>query len=93
MIDGRMKEVSFENCLVKIDETEFNYDAYFTNVIKNQNPLFHNSYKWDYRPELNSPLIDAGVSNLPYNMDIRGRMDSLRTAPYDIGAYEYYPIE
>ncbi|MBX7241771.1 MAG: right-handed parallel beta-helix repeat-containing protein [Bacteroidia bacterium] len=93
MIDGRTKEVNLENCLVKIDETEFNYDAYFTNVIKNQNPLFHNSYKWDYRPELSSPLINAGISNLPYNTDIRGRMDSMRTAPYDIGAYEYYPIE
>ncbi len=93
MIDGKMKEVTVENCLLKIDESEFNYDTYFTNVIKNQNPLFHNAYKWDYRPESGSPLIDAGISNLSYNTDIRGRMDSVRTPPYDIGAYEYFPIE
>lgn len=103
LLDGGIKEVSFENCLVKLDRTELNYDAYYTNVLENIDPLYYSpSDKGDVRPKEGSPLIDAGKSdNLPYMTDVRGRLDSIRYtigAPnilgkYDIGAYEYYPIK
>lgn len=103
LLEGGVKEVNFENSLVKLDRTELNYDAYYTNVLENIDPLFYQpSERGDVRPKEGSPLIDAGKSdNLPYMTDVRGRLDSIRYtigAPgvlgkYDIGAYEYYPIE
>ncbi|MFN0202681.1 MAG: choice-of-anchor Q domain-containing protein [Bacteroidia bacterium] len=89
-------EINLENCLVKIDTENHNdYIAkYFTNVLINENPQFNNTSKKDYRPKENSPLRDKGTSNpLPYTFDIRGRADSARTVPYDIGAYEYFKID
>ncbi len=103
LLDGGIKDVVFQNSLVKLDKTELNYDLYYNNVIENIDPLFYSpSERGDVRPKEGSPLIDAGKSdNLPYTTDVRGRFDSIRytlgvpgaLGKYDIGAYEYYPIE
>jgi hypothetical protein len=97
LLEGGNKQVVCDHSFVKIDDAEYNYDAYFQSVSKNQDVRYNDPYKFDFRPKLGSPLINAGTETfdntpLPYNWDIRGRADSARTAPYDVGAYEYFEI-
>ena len=57
----------------------------------------HDFFMRDYRLREGSPAIDAGLDfpqgSSGYEDDFRGRMDSLRTSPFDIGAYEYFPLD
>ncbi|MEZ4687798.1 MAG: choice-of-anchor Q domain-containing protein [Bacteroidia bacterium] len=93
----RAHEVRFENCLVRTStdaDREYDYEPYFFDVIQNLDPLFHNSREFDYRPEENSPLIDAGKDlSSRFSVDFRDDPAFMRTLPYDIGAFEYYEIE
>jgi len=84
-------DLKFENCLLRAEE---DYSAYYINSIEGEDPLFNDPFEKDFRPKENSPVIDAGkdFSNR-YSVDIRNRFDSTRNVPFDIGAYEYYPIE
>lgn len=64
---------------------------------RNLDPLFNDFSNRDYRLKLNSPAINSGIDfpagSSGYEDDFRGRIDSLRYDGFDIGAYEYYPIE
>lgn len=89
-IAGAQKEILFQNCLVKLDESKYNYDAYFQNVLKNQNPKYAEVSKYNYRLKAGSPCIDAGEDLPQLPLDLRGRADSAHKSPFDIGAFEFY---
>lgn len=92
---GNFTLLNFDHCLLRYaDDNEVPIAPYISNTIVNQDPLFNAPRMRDYRPQQGSPLIDAGRDlSQRFLDDIRGRMDSLRTLPFDIGAYEYYEIE
>lgn len=71
-VEGKAKEIIFDHCAVKINEEKYNYDAYFANAVKNQNPCFERGKQKNFRLNAGSPCIDKGLDlpNLPY--DIRG---------------------
>lgn len=93
----RPHEVRFENCLVRTStdpERDYDYGPYFFDVVQNIDPLFHDPREFDFRPEENSPMIDAGKDlSSRFSVDFRDDPAFMRNLPYDIGAYEYYEIE
>lgn len=93
----RDHDVLFDHCLVLTStdpDREYDYEPYFSNVIQNQDPLFHNTREFDYRPEAGSPLIDAGTDlSARYMVDFRDDPAFMRQLPFDIGAFEYYEIQ
>lgn len=89
-----------QNCLLNVKEDSIPIITDLAvNSILNQNANFNNTFQNDFRPLESSPLINAGltfadINQFPfYEIDFRGRADSMRTAPYDIGAYEFFPLE
>ncbi len=76
---------TFNNCVVKKDSIN---NSHFINCF-NKDPKFVDKYKQDYNLEEDSPLIDAGMTNLGIFNDLLGRQ---RNGVPDIGAYEYYPV-
>ena len=72
----------FNHTLVKIDPNINTNNQNYTNVIKNQNPLFKSLN--DFHLEIESPAINAGINSNTTN-DIEG---NIRLNP-DLGAYEY----
>ncbi|MEL6673938.1 MAG: hypothetical protein AAFR61_17170 [Bacteroidota bacterium] len=88
----------FDHSLVRVSQDYFPaVSPHLKDAIANVDPLFNDFTLWDYRPLETSPLINAGVDNPQgssgYLDDIRGRMDSLRYDGFDIGAWEYWPLE
>lgn len=88
----------FDHSLLRLSEE--NQPAILPHTVDcliNEDPLFNDFFVRDYRPREGSPVIDAGLDPLPgstgYIDDFRGQLDSLRTSPFDIGAYEYFPLE
>lgn len=74
----------FNNCLLK---TKRNIDepTYFTNCLKNMNPLFVNSFENDYHLSSGSPAIDAGKSTQVFT-----DFDCVsRNGVPDLGCYEF----
>lgn len=63
-------------------------DAFFSNNIWNQDPLFKSYDTPDYTFWYASPLRDNGITT-PLTLDFNGNPRSLGAAP-DIGAYEMY---
>lgn len=92
---GSFTELNFDHCLIRYaEDNEVPIAPYVTNSILNEDPLFNAPRSRDYRPQEGSPLIDAGFDlSAAFRDDIRGKQDSLRTLPFDIGAYEFFPIE
>ncbi|MDW3647718.1 MAG: choice-of-anchor Q domain-containing protein [Bacteroidia bacterium] len=87
--------LNFDHSIVRVGE-EFQpfMDPHLTNSL-NLDPLFADFFTRNYRLQEGSPAIDAGI-NFPigstgYDDDFRGKMDSLRTGSFDIGAYEFIP--
>ncbi len=95
LVGGAPLDISFNHTLIRYsDDNEVDISPYLENAIINQDPLFNDIFNIDYRPQEGSPVIDAGIDlSNRFLGDIRGRMDSLRSLPYDLGAYEFYPIE
>ncbi|MDP5172075.1 MAG: right-handed parallel beta-helix repeat-containing protein [Bacteroidia bacterium] len=88
----------FDHCLIKSSEEyqPFVLPHLFDGFM-NVDPLFNDYFTRDYRPMAGSPVINTGV-DFPlgssfYLDDFRNRIDSLRYDGFDIGAWEYYPIE
>lgn len=87
-------ELTLQNCIVRLgEENEPLITPHLTNSIVNQDPLFADFFVKNYRILENSPAIDAGIDNptgsTNYFLDYRNDLDSARSTPYDIGAYEY----
>lgn len=83
--DAAGYNVSFTNCLLKFKDSLPTYVT-ITNCRINENPLFKDLAKWDYRPKEGSPVIDAGLSIAPLSNDLD---DKPWTLPLDIGCYQY----
>lgn len=77
--------VSFTNCLLKTQTAIPDYVT-VSNSILNQDPLFTDISKWDFRPMNESPMIDAGIFISPISNDLN---DQPWIAPFDIGCYQY----
>lgn len=73
--------VQFKNCVIRNQQ---NYSSYFTNVLRNQDPLFENYREENYTLKADSPCKDAGTAT-SINTDILG---NTRDALPDIGCYE-----
>jgi len=82
--DAAIYNVNFTNCLIKSQETIPNYVA-VNNCKLNEDPLFKDIAKWDYRPQEGSPMIDNGITITPITNDLD---DQPWTSPFDIGCYQ-----
>ncbi len=96
---GKSFDVVFDHTLVKTSEDPermYDYSPYFLNHLQNMDPLFNSPRDFDYRPMENSPVIDAGIDlSTRFDVDIRDNFGEFprNDATFDLGAYEYYPIE
>ncbi len=78
-------QVSFTNCLIKNKEVIPAFVT-VTQCKLNDNPLYNDLAKWDFRPKEGSPLIGAGTNILGLGNDLADRP---WTFPLDIGCYKY----
>lgn len=77
--------IVMQNCNIK---TKWNVDSLgFVATQKNQNPLFEDAYKGDFRLKSSSPCIDAGNNLYSIGNDMFGNSRPFG-AGYDIGALE-----
>ncbi|MFK7921283.1 MAG: choice-of-anchor Q domain-containing protein [Bacteroidia bacterium] len=93
---GPFDLLSLENCIVKVSvENDTAVGPHIFNSFKNADPLFADYFTKNYRILENSPAIDAGIDfptgSTGYIFDYRADNDSLRSSPFDIGAYEFFP--
>lgn len=88
------------NCLYKFsDKSRTEYEkvygdisGYFDNCLLNSNPQFRDPRAFDFRPQTGSPVVGAGKDlSAFFTFDFRHSMDTLRTVPFDIGAYKFVP--
>ena len=93
-------ECNFDHSLVKIQDSDFNkISEYFTNCVRNEDPMFKNNAKRDYRldsiasPAINKGSISVVDSSYYINItrDFSGNSRTNDDAP-DIGAFEYIDI-
>lgn len=91
--EGSQNDVQVRYCAVKIDTEKYGdyISKYFYQTLVNENPQFKDGNARDYHLTKDSPLIDKGTNDISegidYQYDISG--DTLRTTPFDIGAYEF----
>lgn len=91
--DGAQSDVQVRYSAVKIDTEKYGdyISKYFYETLVNQNPQFKSAGERDYHLTKDSPLINKGTDDfnegINYQYDISG--DTLRTSPFDIGAYEF----
>ena len=89
------RELLFDHCaLLYSENSEIDISPYLDSTIVNVNPLFMAPTidPGDFRLQENSPMIDRGKDvSARYLLDFRGNPDTVRTLPYDIGAFEYIP--
>ncbi|MEL6592351.1 MAG: choice-of-anchor Q domain-containing protein [Bacteroidota bacterium] len=96
LIDGPFDELTLENCIVRItEENDTAVGPHLVNSLKNTDPLFADYFSKNYRILEGSPAIDAGIDVIEgstgYIFDYRADNDSLRSSPFDIGAFEFFP--
>jgi hypothetical protein len=86
----------FDHCLVKLDTLHSSFWSRdrFPGVIVNIDPRFIEQFRYDFRPDTLSPLINNGntVFLAEYPLDIRGKSRNDDSKP-DIGAFERIPGE
>jgi len=88
------ERVRLDHCLIRVDEEEGlpPLRGHLADALLNQDPRFDSIGARDYRLRAGSPAIDAGLDlSDRYLLDFRGVMDSSRSLPFDLGAYEYIP--
>jgi hypothetical protein len=91
--EGSQNDVQVRYSAVKIDTDKYGdyVSKYFYETLVNQNPQFKSAGERDYHLTKDSPMINKGTSDIiegiDYQYDISG--DTLRTVPFDIGAYEF----
>lgn len=90
---GNFTLLNFDHSLIRYaEDNETPISPYISNTIVNEDPLFVDPRMRNYRLQEGSPLIDAGRDfSQFYQDDYRGRSDSLRNIPFDIGAFEFIP--
>jgi len=86
-VDAVPYSASFINCLIKNAEEKIPSYVIRTNCIMNQDSLYENYAKWNFRPKQGSPLIDNGVNNSTIDLDNFSHAADGKT---DIGSYEYH---
>ena len=86
LIDGAAKNFRFDHCLL---QTNLNTSdpLLFSEVIKNEDPLFYKPLEGKMQIDTLSPAIDKGA-DLGIANDIEG---NVRTNAPDLGAYEFTP--
>ncbi|MEO0471683.1 MAG: choice-of-anchor Q domain-containing protein [Bacteroidota bacterium] len=94
LFDAPFDRLILENCLVRLSEdNEPLITPHLRNSLVNMDPLFMDFLTKNYRLNNGSPAIDAGidfpVGSSGYEDDFRRAPDSLRSSPFDIGAFEY----
>lgn len=78
---------NFTNCLIKSKDGLPSFVTGSANIL-NQDPLFEDSEKWNFRPKEGSPLIDNGTNaGITFNNDLD---NTIRNLPFDIGCYEFH---
>ena len=86
-LDDAPYELTLEHCLIKKNTAEDPIPGYVTQVNNkiNEDPLFEDHGKWNYRPMAGSPLIDNGKTvTIGNDLD-----DEPWAVPFDIGCYQY----
>ena len=88
--ENGMFDYYFENSLLKIDQSINTNTANFTNIIKNDDPIFQDHLNNDLSIDENSPAIETGNFQITQDnnlfLDICGEN---RNDPPDMGAYQY----
>ncbi|TAE49984.1 MAG: hypothetical protein EAZ89_13075 [Bacteroidetes bacterium] len=89
------ERLNIERCMVRLSpENEPALRPHLLESLINQDPLFNEYFSRDYRLKAGSPAINIGLDlSTRFTDDFRGAPDTLRYDGFDIGAYEYYPIE
>lgn len=82
--DEAAYNANFTNCIIKAKEPIPGYVT-VTDCKLNENPLFNDLAKWDYRLQEGSPAIDAGTNVFPISNDLD---DKPLVTPFDIGCYQ-----
>jgi hypothetical protein len=77
---------NFKNCLLKNKDGLPSFVSLSASIL-NQDPLFQESEKWNFRPKEGSPLIDNGTNSVTFNNDLDG---IIRSGTFDIGCYEFH---
>jgi hypothetical protein len=77
---------NFKNCLITNKDGLLAFVSQSANIL-NQDPLFEEAEKWNFRPKQGSPLINNGINVLTFNNDLDGM---IRDIPFDIGCYEFH---
>lgn len=83
--DAAGYQVSFNHCLIKSKDPIPNYVTMAQCRI-NENPLYKDISKWDFRPKEGSPLIDNGTTIPSITNDLDDKVWGL---PMGIGCYKY----
>lgn len=85
-IDQSAFNYVFDHCDMKLADSVILNSTHFINVLKNQDPLFADTYnKDDYHLSQTSPCINAGIPNsIVFDLD-----GNTRTENPDIGCYEF----
>ncbi len=86
-------DVLFDHCLAAVPPALIeDFEGLFVNCLTGVDPLFLDPAKYNFRPDEDSPAIDAGnpdTGNL-HPLDFDGKSRISDNAP-DIGAFEWYP--
>ncbi|MEM7655950.1 MAG: hypothetical protein AAF399_07465 [Bacteroidota bacterium] len=98
LADASFEVLDLNHCMVRLSEDNLpTLDPHLRNSLVNQDPLFNDFFFRDYRLTEFSPAINAGLDFPPassgYDDDFRNQPDTFRYDGFDIGAFEYYPIE
>lgn len=85
---GTLPNYMFNHCIIKTTGSTNN--IHYNNIRKNGNPNFVNSSGFNFKLNAGSQAINFGDPLFPVNNgnDLDG---VIRSAPYDIGCYEYQP--
>jgi hypothetical protein len=86
-LDAAGYDLTLEHCLIKKKISEDPIPGYVSqqgNII-NQDPIFSDQAKWNYRLQANSPLINTGKT-ITISKDLD---DNVWVPPFDIGCYQF----
>ncbi|MBL7719744.1 MAG: hypothetical protein JNL72_12955 [Flavipsychrobacter sp.] len=87
-LDAAQYKATFDHCIIRKNNEKDPIPNYVTLVstTTNNDPLFKDYTKWDYRPAQGSPLIDQGKTIINAGNDLD---DKPWAIPFDIGCYQY----
>ena len=89
--EGTAVDFTFDHCLIRATELDTSSSA-FVNTLVNEDPLFYDTGKHDFRLTEESPAIGAGSADVGSGIPV-DLFGNERLLPPDIGALQYVPIE